>query len=124
MEPFDSIEKLITERGSATVLRERLEFAAQQYAALERKVSELTKELEAVRGHNEVLRRRIEATAVPDRYVSSRGVLWLRTATGFDPEPYCPKCKIVMFDFPPGFRQAWNCSQCEMTAPFSDPPAQ
>lgn len=122
MEPFDSIEKLINERGSAAVLRERLELAAQQYAALERKVAELTKELETVKGHNEVLRNRLATTSASEEYVRSRGVLWFRTADGFDPEPYCPKCKIVMFDFPPRSRTQWNCSQCDMTAPYSDPP--
>ena len=122
MEPFDSIEKLINERGSASILRERIELAKEQYAALERRVAELTKELATVKGQNEVLRKRLSTVAVPDKYVPSRGVLWLRTADGFEPEPYCPKCKTVMVDFPPGVRLSWNCSQCEMTAPYSSPP--
>ena len=122
MEPFDSIEKLINEHGSAAILRERITLAKEQYAALERRVEEKTKELEIVKGQNEVLRKQLSTIAVPDKYVPARGVLWLRTAVGFDPEPYCPKCKIIMFDFPPGARENWNCSQCMMTVPYSSPP--
>jgi len=36
MSIFDSIEKLITEHGSAAILRERLEKAKEQYALLEK----------------------------------------------------------------------------------------
>jgi len=37
---FEGIEKLINEHGSATILKERLSLAADQYAALERKNAE------------------------------------------------------------------------------------
>lgn len=38
---FGEIERLITEHGSASILRERLALAADQHAVLEKKVSEL-----------------------------------------------------------------------------------
>ncbi len=41
MSIFDSIEKLITEHGSAAILSQQLAFARDQFDALERKVSEL-----------------------------------------------------------------------------------
>lgn len=41
MNIFDTIEKLITEHGSAAILRERLDFAKQQFAQLEAEVVEL-----------------------------------------------------------------------------------
>jgi len=47
---FQDIERLITEHGSAAILRERLSLAADQYSALEKKVTELeakTVELQA-----------------------------------------------------------------------------
>ncbi len=49
MNIFSEIERLITEHGSATILRERLALAADQYAALERKLSELQSENETLR---------------------------------------------------------------------------
>jgi hypothetical protein len=122
MEPFDSIEKLINERGSAKILLQRLELAKDQYAALERKVAQLTDEVEQLRQDNEVLRRNAQKTSVPDEIVRHNGVLWRRTSAGFEPAPYCPKCKIVMFDFPPGHRMFWNCSECQMTAGWHPAP--
>jgi hypothetical protein len=38
---FESIEKLITEHGSAAIISQQLSFAKEQFVALERKVSEL-----------------------------------------------------------------------------------
>ena len=49
MSIFGEIERLITEHGSAAILRERLALAADQYAALEKKVSELQCENETLR---------------------------------------------------------------------------
>jgi len=37
---FDGIEKLITEHGSAAILKERIALVKEQYAALEKKLSE------------------------------------------------------------------------------------
>ncbi len=50
MSLFDGIEKLITEHGSAAILKERIALAADQYAALEKKLSDAelrAKELES-----------------------------------------------------------------------------
>ena len=38
---FGNIEKLITEHGSAAVLRERITLAQEKYAALERKLADV-----------------------------------------------------------------------------------
>tara|TARA_B110001469_G_scaffold95200_1_gene91181 strand:+ start:395 stop:856 length:462 start_codon:yes stop_codon:yes gene_type:complete len=38
---FSNIEKLINEHGSATILKERLSLAADQYSALEKKIEQL-----------------------------------------------------------------------------------
>jgi hypothetical protein len=42
---FESIEKLITEHGSAAILKERLSLVAEQHAALERENEELQRKL-------------------------------------------------------------------------------
>jgi regulator of replication initiation timing len=52
MEPFDSIGKLISEHGSAEILRQQLSFAAQQYAALEREVAKLKSENSTLKAEN------------------------------------------------------------------------
>ncbi len=42
---FDSIERLITEHGSAGILKERLSLAADRHAALERENADLKRRL-------------------------------------------------------------------------------
>lgn len=49
------IERLITEHGSAAILRERLAFAAEQYAALEKKVSDLQAQVAELQAENRCL---------------------------------------------------------------------
>jgi cell division protein FtsB len=73
---FEQIEKLITEHGSAAILRERLHFAGDQYAALERKNAELQaendklrREVESLRVQNTELRKSIpQDTDTPDGF--------------------------------------------------------
>jgi hypothetical protein len=122
MEPFDSIEKLINKRGSPKILLQRLELAKDQYAALERKVTELSTEVHRLRHENELLLQKAQKSSVPDEFVRHNGVLWRRSGAGFDAAPYCPKCKIVMFEFPPRAHMFWNCSGCQMTAGWHPPP--
>jgi hypothetical protein len=56
---LDGIEKLITEHGSASILRERIAFAREQYSALESRVSELQRENERLNSANASLHARI-----------------------------------------------------------------
>jgi len=49
MNIFGEIERLITEHGSASILRERLELAKEQYSALEKKVTKLRSENDNLR---------------------------------------------------------------------------
>jgi hypothetical protein len=49
---FDDIGKLINEHGSATILKERIFLAADQYAILERKVHDLEAKMNALEHEN------------------------------------------------------------------------
>ena len=61
---FDGLEKLITEHGSAAILKERIALANDKYAALERKVVELTEENRRLRAENAELRAKEPAQVV------------------------------------------------------------
>lgn len=70
------IERLITEHGSAAILRERLALAAEQYAALEKKIIELQAENERLNSENSKLQEQVRNLASspaqnsnPDGYV-------------------------------------------------------
>lgn len=56
---FQDIERLITEHGSAAILRERLSLAADQYAALEKKVTELKAENARLQTENSELQEQV-----------------------------------------------------------------
>jgi len=57
---LDSIERLITEHGSAAILRERISLANDQYALLEKKVSDLQSENECLKLDNSKLQEQIK----------------------------------------------------------------
>jgi hypothetical protein len=122
MGPFEAIEKLVNEHGSAAVLKERIELAKDQYAALERQVADLTKKLEIVESQNALLSGKLEKASAPEEFTKVNGLLWRQTNIGFEPSPYCPRCKTVMHQFPPNARMYWTCSKCDFQADWAAAP--
>lgn len=60
MSLLDGIEKLITEHGSAAILKERIELANDKYAALEAELHESTARANALVEENKSLRENLE----------------------------------------------------------------
>jgi len=58
LEIFKGLEKLINEHGSATILRERINLAAQQYAALEKENVSLKQRISRLEAENAQLKHR------------------------------------------------------------------
>lgn len=58
---LSDLERLITEHASASVLKERIALAEDKYAALERKVKELTEENSKLQSENAELAKRVPA---------------------------------------------------------------
>jgi predicted RNA-binding Zn-ribbon protein involved in translation (DUF1610 family) len=72
MDIFGGIEKLITEHGSAAILRERIDLAAQQYAILERENASLKLRISTLEAENNSLKeqaRSSSSTNNPSGYV-------------------------------------------------------
>ncbi len=72
---FENIEKLITEHGSATILRERLELAADKYAVIEKRVNELESENQGLRLQLEKSTKESEALKDRVHSLTSQGGL-------------------------------------------------
>jgi hypothetical protein len=74
------------------------------------------------------LEARLLRLEIPAGMVEHMGVLWKRTANGFEPNPYCKECPThpVMCVFPPALvgepPERWDCSHKHRT-PYSKPPA-
>ena len=98
LNPLVLLEKAINEHGSATILKERLALAADQFQKLENENRELKKSNKSLHEKVDELTRQLEAKTVPEEYIKKRGVLFLRNPDGsIDPDAYCPTCKSSMF---------------------------
>lgn len=123
---LDSIEKLITEHGSAAILKERIALANDKYANLEMEKKVLRSENEALRLDNAQLkqeRRALEEKfshiASSSEFTEEAGALFKRRENGeWDYTPYCPACKTAMVA--PGRHELFRCGKksCGQSASF------
>ena len=130
---FEGLEKLINERGSATILKERLLLVADQYAALEQAlaVSEAkAKDALSQKEHLELenLQAKEKVQALKDRlahfvslseFTEEAGALFKRHKNGeWDYTPYCPSCKTAMVA--PSRHELYRCGKksCGQFASF------
>ncbi len=124
---FDSIEKLINEHGSAVILKERIALAADQYAALEKKIIELQTENERLRLDNEechkqrrTLDEKLSHITAKQEWVEEAGALFKKNPDGtYNQTPYCPSCKTAMVS--PGRLELFRCGKksCGQFASFA-----
>lgn len=118
MNPIDLLNKLITEHGSAIILKERLVQLREEFESLQKKYDGLEAEHQKVLEENEHLRRQLEQKTIPDEYTEHRGVLFRRLPNGkIQDEAYCTKCKIPMTSF--GNMLPFTCSECNRSASFT-----
>jgi len=118
MDLFGPIEKWITEHGSAGILKERIQLLKDQYEVIE-------KERDGLKSDNDKLRRevaRLQKMVPSHEFELIRGLLWKLEGEGYEPAPYCPKCKGLMEEFP---RQVhWWCSSCQFSTNWCKTPAK
>lgn len=115
---MDNIGKLITEHGSAGIMKERLELLRDQLELIQKDNERLQKENEALSKQNDSLKKQVESKTAADEYVKHRGVLFLRLPSGkIQDEVYCPKCQGPMLSFV-GFHP-YQCDPCNVTAGFN-----
>jgi hypothetical protein len=117
---FAEIERWITEHGSAAVLKERVALAADQFAALQRRLDlahhrivELEKELAELK---ELVRNATPPLAAGNgvtpgnhevQFEKAAGALFKREAGGgYEDAVYCPRCRAITSEFAGN----WDCS--------------
>jgi len=115
---FNGIEKLITEHGSAAILKERIAQLREHVENLQKENDRLQDENRQLENENEDLRQQLEQESVPDQFVKHRGMLFRRLPNGnIQDEVYCPACKIPMMSLE-GLLP-FRCSTCERFASFT-----
>jgi hypothetical protein len=112
MNPFDALEKLISEHGSATIIGHNLSFVREQYGILEKKVSDLEANLEVVtldRNKKSEELQRLQDEHSDEIRIHSSGIEFKRgKRTSGKWLPFCPKCKMPAIT--PNFGTVVECS--------------
>ena len=101
MNPFDAIEKLITEHGSAAILTQQLNFAKDKYAALEKEVAKLEAKIEIE--HSNHVETKQELQRLKDEHAEEirvHSMVEFRRGkrTGGKWLAFCPKCHLPAHD--------------------------
>jgi hypothetical protein len=97
MNPFDLLEKLVTEHGSAAVLREHIGLLRAQAEQVDKEKEVLQQENARLVAENCDLRAQVSRHLTSSQYLVWHGVLIKRTEPdGYVDVPYCPKCKEVL----------------------------
>jgi hypothetical protein len=120
---LDGIERLITEHGSAAILRERVALAREQYAALETKVADLERDNETLRSSNAGLQaqvRQLEQTLADARSTAVSAVVC----------DHCGSSRLKRIGNRPdpmfgdvGVKQAvFSCADCGKESAFTQQP--
>jgi hypothetical protein len=135
LNPIPAIEKLINEHGSAVILKERIELAKDQFGFLQQKNISLASSLAETVAKNKILERQNadleeQVAQLQDQLeifkpvlgglVESMGALWRRTATGFEPVPYCRECKT--HPIMTSFANTWICNKTHQVPSSIRPP--
>jgi hypothetical protein len=109
------------------LLEKKLWLLTDEMSLLVKKNAELVAKASALETENSNLRAQIQnLQPVTGTFNEYGGVLWKRTASGFEKFPYCKECAHhpVMMGMPPNRRAMfWQCPSGH-TAPFQDFPAK
>jgi DNA repair exonuclease SbcCD ATPase subunit len=115
---LESIDKLITERGSAAILRERLDLLREQGQAINDKVAALEQENSRLKRELEECQRNLAAATTAKKFVEHRGALFERTPSGaYSLSVRCPTCQrpfgLIDVEVP------FYCSRCQHRTQFN-----
>ncbi len=94
---IDTIDKWITERGSASVLDKHLALVREQAQSLEKQVVELRSANESLTARCAELERALALKSQTEEFIEHRGAYFKRRANGeFHEAVYCPDCRGPM----------------------------
>jgi len=114
----DAINNLISEHGSAAILRDHLALLKTQAEALEKEVTELKREKMECEEVSRRLQRELSAKAKSAEYEEARGGHFKRKpGGGYHSSVYCPSCHNPMGSLE-GFLP-YNCGKCNIVLDFN-----
>ena len=109
---LETIDKLITERGSAAVMDKHLAFVREQAATLEKQIATLQQENTTLKQQLAKCQGELSANATAEDFIEHRGVLFKRKAGGgYHLAVYCPLCQKPAGS-PEGIPYHCRCGWC------------
>src|SRR5882762_11100078 len=119
MSILSDIERLITEHGSAAILRERLALIADQAKALEKQIEDLKRKVAALEQEKSRLNAELAAKTREEQFVEHRGALFKRKREGgYHLAVYCAICHKPTTSL---YHTPYACTdKCGWIATFSD----
>ena len=115
---LDLIERAINERGSAAIMRDRLDLIREQAQALEKKVAAFEQENTALRKRVAELEGQLAAKTAREEFVECRGALFKRkVAGGYHLAVYCPRCRGPMMSLVD--ETPFHCGPCKVSVSFT-----
>ena len=116
---ISKLEQLITEHGSAAVLKEHVALLKTKAALFEKDIEELKKENAKVIKENAELKQELARQHKSEEFVEARGALFKRLPSGgYSETPYCPNCHETMFYFQSVFPYECSNQACGHIANF------
>jgi len=116
---FGEIERLITEHGSAVILKEHLGLLNTKLGLLKEHVEKLEKENARLVGRNAELEQQEARQKKSEEFVEARGALFQRLPSGgYSETPRCPVCQRTMWCFEAMFPYECSDDSCGHKANF------
>jgi hypothetical protein len=114
MSIFSAIDEIITEHGSAKILRERLLLLKDQAELLLNENVKLKEELTSMKAKNSELHEKVATYAVSEEFVEYGMALFKRKSKGaYSDSLYCPRCKHTLSTSMFG---NYRCKSCDHTS--------
>jgi len=108
---LSELERLINERGSAAILRERLALFVDKVRNLEEDRVQMQKRITTLEKECSDLRRQLESKTVTEQFVEHKGAFFKRKPDGkYHEAVFCLTCKVPMGSM--GNVVEYTCPKC------------
>lgn len=115
---MESLEKLVTEHGSAAILRERLALVKEQAEIIIKQNEALKKENAQLKELGRDLQAQLMAKARVAEFVEYRGAAFKPMAGGgYEKAVFCPECHRAMFSLQGVL--PYSCTKCKTHVDFT-----
>ena len=119
MDLVNALDKLITEHGSATILRDHLALVRERAQALEKENTDLKKRVTELEKLSSDLASQLQSKKKHEEFVEYRGAAFRRLPDGsFDHTALCPHCHKGMTSLMG--QLPYRCGKCGHSASFKE----